>query len=73
MRNKVSINDLVKKLNIQAGNLIVSTSGACALVSEVENGRATLEWNNESNRTSSADLENIALMVHYGKWQINPE
>lgn len=67
------LNYLVKKLNIQAGNLIVSTSGACALVSSVEDGRATLEWNNETNRTDHADLENIALMVHYGKWEINPD
>jgi hypothetical protein len=67
------LDDLVKKLNIQAGNLIVSTSGACALVSSVENGRATLEWNNDTNRTDYADLENIALMVHYGKWEINPD
>lgn len=67
------LDDLVKKLNIQAGNLIVSTSGACALVSSVENGRATLEWNNETNRTDYADLANIALMVHYGKWEINPD
>lgn len=69
----MSIDEMLKKLNIQAGNLIVSTSGACALVSSIEHDRATLEWNNSTERTDSVQLENIALMVHYGKWQINPE
>ena len=74
MRNRMRMNidKLVENLNVKLGDLIVSTSGQCAIVSEVDSDVYTLEWNNENQRSSKVRSDNIAIMVHFGKWQINP-
>jgi preprotein translocase subunit YajC len=74
MRNKMTIDQIIKdkNINIKLGDLIVSTSGQCAIVSEVEENVFTLDWNSESNPSSKVQIDNVAIMVHFGKWQINP-
>lgn len=74
MRNRMRMNihKLVENLNIKLGDLIVSTSGQCAIVSEVDRDVFTLDWNSESNPSSKVQIDNVAIMVHFGKWQINP-
>jgi len=74
MRNRMTIDQIIKdkNINIKLGDLIVSTSGQCALVSEVDRDVFTLEWNNEKQHPSKVRLDNIAIMVHFGKWEINP-
>ena len=69
MRNKMHMDDIIKNMPIKLGDLIVSKSGRCGVLSNIDNFHITLFWNDETKDTI-IEIENMAMMVRYDRWQI---
>jgi preprotein translocase subunit YajC len=63
------MDDIIKNMPIKLGDLIVSKSGRCGVLSEIYEAEVTLVWNDETKDTI-IEIENMAMMVRYDRWQI---
>ncbi len=63
------IDDIIKNMPIKLGDLVVSKSGRCGVLSNIVESQITLVWNDETKDTI-VDIDNMAMMVRYDRWQI---
>jgi hypothetical protein len=66
----MTIHEIIENMSLKLGDIIVSKSGKCAVCTKIDKFHITLFWNDGKDKNSSVEIENMALMVHYGKWQI---
>lgn len=61
-------------MNIKIGDMIKSNSGACGIVislpAESQPEYIIINWNKKDIGETKTDIQNLQLMIKYGKWEI---